>query len=416
VIIYLIDALRADRLGLYGHDQPTSPVMDALAEDGVVFERAYAMDSRTLGSVPSLLASLSTPSHGLLNYGQRLAPEIVTLSTVFRAAGYDTASFVTNRVGGRLTGLDRGFAQFYNAVTTHGNRGARRSFPDGKFFNWMDRIDAGRSIPFFAYVHTAEPHEPYIPPPRILSLFESDYQGTVTGFFQDADGFKHATDPRDIAHVRALYDGEVRFADAALGRMLAGLEERRLRASTLIVVTSDHGEELKDHGHWSHGHSVYDELLRVPLIVTGPGVPAGRRIRELVQLIDVAPTILDVAGIPRPEVFEGESLLGLITGEREERLEGKAIFTRTTLRPRKAVVIEDRWKCIFKEGGAIELYDLEDDPGETRNLAEVEHERAAALFARLRSWMDGAGGTRGAPRMELSEDDVEALRALGYIE
>ena len=416
MVLYLIDTLRADRVGLYGYERPTSPVMDALGEAGVVFERAYAMDSRTLGSVPSLLTSLNTPSHGMMGYGDNLAPEIVTLATEFRAAGYDTASFVTNMVAGEFSGLDRGFAHFHDAIKKQSDRKARRSFPARKFFRWMDRIDAGRSLPFFAYVHTAEPHRPYIAPDWYVALFEDDYQGHVTGYFRGENGFKDATDPRDIAHVQALYDGEVRLADEALGRLIAGLEERGLRENTLIVVTSDHGEELKDHGHWNHGHSVYDELLRVPLIVSGPGVPAGRRVRELVQLVDVAPTILEMAGIRPPQAFEGESLRGLVTGSREEQLEGKAIFTRTTYPPLKAVVIEDQWKCIYEEGGAVELYDLEQDPGETHDLADVERERAAALFAKLRAWMDGTGQGRTAPRMELSEGDIEGLRALGYVE
>lgn len=416
VVLYLIDTLRADRVGLYGYDRPTSPVMDSLGSGGAVFERAYAADTRTLGSVPSLLASLETPSHGMREYGDKLPEDVVTLAGIFRAEGYDTASFVTNMVAGPMTGLDRGFAHFHDAIKSFANRKARRTFPGSAFTGWLDRIHAGRDAPFFAYVHTAEPHMPYIPPPRLLRLFEEGYEGKVTGYYGGEHGFRHATSPEDMAHVNALYDAEVRLADEALGKMLARLEERGLLENTFVIVTSDHGEELRDHGGWRHGHSAYDELLRVPLIMSGPGLPAGRRLKELVTLLDVAPTILELTGTPIPEAFQGTGQLDLITGRRPEVLEGKAIFTRTTEAPARAVMIQDRWKCIFTEGGAVELYDLEDDPGETRDLAEVEEERATALFARLRGWMEGSATGRQAPRMELTEEDIEGLRALGYVE
>jgi arylsulfatase A-like enzyme len=424
VIVYLVDTLRADHLGVYGYDRPTSPTIDRLAASGVVFENAYVQDTRTLGSIPSLLASLYPSSHGILRFGQKLAGDAVTLAEVFSAEGYRTASFITNVNAGKLPGLDRGFGHFHDAIrsanplplvgTRYFDRDAHRSFPEEAFFAWLDEAS---DAPFFAYVHTAEPHRPYNPPPPYDTLFDPGYEGEVTGHFDGPRGFGRAVEPADVAHVRALYDGEIAFADAAVGKLLAGLESRGLAENTLVVVTADHGEELRDRGGWNHGHSVYNELLRVPLVMAGPGIRAGTRIEAPVQLVDVAPTVLGRANLSSPPSFEGDDLSGLLDGSGEAAFSDRAVFAMSTQPPTQFAVIQGGWKAIIGTRGAPELYDLTNDPGETRNLAETHTEKLQELLDRLREKL---ASRKQAPRagseQPLSSDDESRLRALGYIE
>lgn len=414
IILYLIDTLRVDHLGAFGYARATSPNIDELVAKGVVFDPAYSQDSRTLGSVVSLLTSLHTPSHGITNFGHRIQTSVVTLAEVLSRAGYETGSFITNVNAGQMPGLDRGFRHFHDAARSYRERDAVRSLPEEALFEWIDTLGGST---FFAYVHTAEPHRPYIPPPPYDAMFDPDYEGPTTGYFEGPDGYGQASSQADIDHVKALYDGEISFADAAFRRFLDGLEARGLRERTLIVLTSDHGEELSDRGGWNHGHSLYNELIRVPLLFAGAGLPAGRRIAAPAQLVDVAPTILDIAGVPSPESFEGESLLGVMQGRDAERFADRDVFSMTTSQTPHAAIIQRDWKAILAADGVLELYDLRRDPGELHDLASSEPERAARLRERIETLSYGGDGW-AAPQtyVPLSEEQVERLRALGYIE
>ena len=412
VVLYLIDTMRADRVGAYGYERPTSPNLDRLAEGGARFERVYAQDSRTLGSVASLLTSLHTPSHGLTDFGDRIGPDVVTLAQVLDASGYATGSFITNGNAGTLTNLDRGFRHFHDEIKSFRDRNALRTLPERALFDWLDGLGDG---PFFAYVHTAEPHRPYIPPPPYDLMFDPQYTGPITGFFKGKDGYRHARASEDVAHVGALYDGEIRFADEAASRLLHGLEERGLLERTVVIFTSDHGEELHDRGGWNHGHTLYEELIHVPLLASGPGIPAGVRIDVPVQLIDVAPTILELAGVSPPASFEGESFLGLLRGRDDEHFRKRANFSMSTQKPHKVAVIEDRWKAIASDDGRFELYDLARDPNEQTDLSAQEPQQAARLRAQIESWRNHERAATPESR-PLSRDDEERLRNLGYIE
>jgi arylsulfatase A-like enzyme len=415
VILYLIDALRADHLGAYGYNRPTSPVIDGLADDGVLFEYCYAQDTRTLGSIPSLLTSLYPPSHGIYEHGKKIGPELTTFPEVLQSEGFQTASFITNVNAGPLADLDRGFDILYDAIKRKKDRDAPRTFPTESFFDWLDQNGDTR---FFAYIHTAEPHRPYNPPPPFDTLFDQGYRGEITGYLKDDDGFGQAEDPVDVEHVKSLYDGEIRFADTFLKKLLEGLDHRGLMDRTLIIITSDHGEEFLDHGSWTHGQSLYNELLRVPLIMVAPRMlPSGIRIPEPVQLIDVAPSILNLLGHRIPEAFEGESLADLIFDRDRERFAHRTVFARASKKPVKMAAIRGRWKCIFTSGKSLELYDLKEDPGEKRDLALVKKDVAADLFSLMQSWMEERKHIDAERQeIEMSERDLERLRTLGYIQ
>ncbi len=416
-ILYLIDTLRADHLGAYGYGRPTSPALDALAARGVLFERCFTHDTRTVGAVPSLLTSRHPPAHGVERYGEKIRPDLVTLAEALSRAGWRTAAFVTNVNAGTLPGLERGFQHHRQVASRARDRTALRSLPEPDFFAWLDQQGGA---PFFAYVHTAEPHRPYAPGPPFDSLFDPGYRGDVTGLFDGEGGYARATSPEDVAHVVALYDGEVRLADEALGRLLAGLEARGLRESTLVAVTSDHGEELHERGGWNHGHSLYDELLRVPLVLAAPRLlPEGARVAEPVALVDVAPTILALLGVPAPESFDGESLAGLAAGRpsERERFAARPVFARTSKPPEQLAVVQGRMKAILRPGGALELYDLAADPGERRDLAGEQPELARELRTRAEEWARVQRARKGEGRAApLSPEERAELDALGYLE
>lgn len=413
VILYLIDTLRADHLGAYGHSRPTSPYIDDLAASGVVFDPAYSQDSKTLGSVASLLTSLHVPSHGITKFGHRIAPDVVTLAEALGPAGYETGSFITNVNAGRLPNLDRGFDHFHDAIKSYHDRDALRTLPEKALFAWIDGLG---DRPFFAYVHTAEPHRPYIPPPPYGRMFDPDYRGTVTGYFKGAHGYGRASDAVDVNHVSALYDGEIRFADDAVRRLLDGLAVRGLHERTVLILTSDHGEELHDRGGWNHGHSLYDELIRVPLIFAGPGIPAGRRITQPVQLVDVAPTILEIAKAPVPESFEGQSLWAQIQGGDRAGVAARDVFSMTTRAPHQISVVRGRWKAIRKGDGSLELYDLASDPRERDDRSKQEAELAASLRRSIEDWQEARPLRASRGDVVLEREHEERLRTLGYIE
>lgn len=413
VIVYLIDTLRADHLGIYGYPRPTSPHIDEFAVGGTVFDRAIAQDSKTLGSVASLLTSLHTQSHGLTRFGHKLGPGVVTLAQTMRDAGYQTGAFITNVNAGELSGLDQGFGHFYDATKTWRDREALRSLPDDAVFRWLDRI--GQS-PFFAYIHTAEPHRPYIPPPPYDAMFDANYAGSTTGFYRGRNGFSRAEHIADIEHVKALYDGEIRYADEAVGRLLDELERRDLLGRTIVILTSDHGEELYDRGHWNHGHTLYNELIQVPLIFSGPAISARKRISTPVQLVDVAPTILELAQISSPEEFEGASLLELIGGEKLEAFSQRPVYAMTTATPHQVAVVRGSWKAILWPGGTLELFDLARDPKEQNNLVDEESELEIEFRSLIDGWMSGHVNESNRSEVPLTEEAQERLRALGYIE
>lgn len=414
VILYLIDTLRADHLGSYDYQLPTSPIMDRLAAQGVQFDTTYSQDSRTLGSIPSLLTSLYTATHGVGQYGNRLSTEVPTLAEVFRDGGYQTSSFITNINAGTFTGLDRGFTHYHDAIRSWRDRKELRSFPGDAFFEWLDSRD---DAPFFAYVHTAEPHRPYTPPEEFESMFAGDYDGKITGYFDGINGYKHAVSEKDRAYVTALYDAEIRFADTAVGQLLEGLEKRNLRDNTIIVITSDHGEELFDHGGWNHGHSAYEELLRIPLIFAGPiaSKTPGLRIQEPAQSIDIGPTLLEMVGLKPPESFQGHSLVPLMRGREDTILSQRPVYSASTKKPRKQAIVSEQWKLISAEL-ETELYDLQTDPHEEQDRFAPDDPRSRDLSEHLKVWAkEKRKSAVPTSSQALSPVEADRLRALGYL-
>lgn len=445
VLLYLIDTLRADRVGAYGYSRPTTPTIDALAADGVVFEQAYAPGPWTLPSVVSLMLSQPMCRHGVEVDGVRIDTEATPLAEVMSEAGYATASFIANTYAGRLSGLERGFDTYRGPVDDAGEL-------VGGF------LDETGDEPFFVYVHDVRPHDPHQASPESLAPFgevdsetlkrmrnravkyrqltRADFaHGTPVGSTDNTREQRTALARLDQIHepYGVAYDARVREADEQVARTLDELRQRDRLDDTIIIVLSDHGEELGEHGGWLHDQSVYDELVRAPLVLRLPGGEhAGERIRTTVSLLDVAPTIADLTGVSVPDdAFEGRSLAPLLAGHAEPhaaplvasmRRNHKKYYGpwKKTRGDQNLVVRDGPWKAIWNvEPDTVELYDLSADPGERRNLSLEHPAIAKRLAAHARTYLAQCQERRGRPQQtsaEISEEAAERLRALGYVD
>jgi len=444
IVVYVIDTLRADRLGVYGYDRPTSPAIDELAREGIVFDRAYSAAPWTLPSVASILTSLPPCAHGVVVDGRRLAPSLTTWAERLRGTGYATASFYANPYAGKLSGLDRGFAKSEEAA------------PGGKGVAlWLAQRPPD---PFFLYLHSVEPHSPYEPtlpvvagtsirrvPARIRrevndllgeyrALTRADWSAgrkpgeTDTSTDQDLVMAKLA---KRRGAIRNLYDGDVREADENLGSVVRALKEAGIWDDTIFAVTSDHGEAFGDHVGWQHDQSLYEELVRVPLVIHLPGNRfAGRRVPEPVSLLDLLPTLIEAAGTSAAlEDAPGDSFWSwLVDGSapgprvvrsyRENLKKYYAPFKRAR-GDRNVAWVEGDWKAIWNaEPGSLELYELSTDPHEKRDRSALEPARARAMGEAARRWLAECTPPEGAeaPPAPMDEEALRRLRQLGYVD
>ncbi|MHC4064561.1 MAG: sulfatase, partial [Planctomycetota bacterium] len=447
VIIYLIDALAAKHIDLYGYRRKTMPRLTALAGRGVWFSNAWANSPRTVESVPDLMLSLTTERHEVYHPSAAAPSELVTLPEALRAAGFATASFCTNVNAGPRQNMDQGFDHFFDRIAYWWTGEADRTVPLDAVMGWLA---THRDRPTFLYIHTAEPHAPYTPPPGYAGRFDPDYDGQIDGTYDKQHGFRKSKTLRDVQHVVALYNEEIFYADARLGAFLDALADQAHLASTNIFVTADHGEAFGEHGAWEHGNHLYGELLRIPLVTTGPLVTARGRQDVPVQLYDLMPTILAMFDLPTPYPLAGRSLLPLLvrpssgiaapasdraaTGPGSRLAEQRTIFAsnhgyRNRALFQHAVREGRRWKLMCRHqkkqtpDGSAEtkflLYDLASDPHEQADVIDAHHDVARRLIGRLLQWQGQqapfeAGGNRG--QVHLDAEQLEELRSLGYIE
>ena len=318
VIVYLVDTLRADHTGPYGYARDTTPELDRFAQDAVVFDQAIASASWTKPSVASLLTSLPPGRHRAVQLRDRLDDAVLTLPEMLQAKGYATGAVIANSVIYlKEANFQQGFDYFEGL---HGEEGRPSKIVEAAPL--VDRalafLDARRGLPTFLYVHTMDPHVPYTPP----APFDRRYEPHPTEGHPGQDPRTDYHEPLDRERLIAQYDGEIAYGDHELGRFLRELRARGLYDDALVVFLADHGEEFLDHGQWLHGRSVFDELVRVPLLVKWPGRRgAGQRVAGQVQVVDVLPTVLQSLGLPLPpaEAIVGRPLLTGATGTESER-------------------------------------------------------------------------------------------------
>jgi arylsulfatase A-like enzyme len=425
VMVLLVDTLRADRLGLYGATPSPSPTLDAFAARGLVFDTMVAQTSWTMPAVASIMTGLHPRSHGAVgpdpdgddaHPGGTLLPDaVVTLAEVAQQAGITTVGVSSNMLVSRATNLAQGFETFVELPFDRTARDyAPASVVNRAFLDWLRRAGGLR---FFAYLHYMEPHGPYAPPPSLRpaappGIRRDLAEGWVQDFARNFDrGRVGPPSPAEVAHLSALYDGDVHSWDDAFAPLLRALEHSGLLDRTVVVVVADHGEEFLEHGKLTHGAHLYEETIHVPLVMVGPGIPAGRR-ADLAQQIDVLPTVAALLGAPPPPGLPGRDLLStheagdvvseIVSGFGDAGAGAGTVALRTP-----------RWKLIRRTGLPVELYDLAADPGEHTNVAAREAE-TAALGARLDRW---ASAAPAPPPAVASDPDLRnRLRQLGYVD
>ena len=435
VLLVSIDTLRADHLGAYGYHRRTTPNLDTLAAEGVLFERAYTPSSWTLPAHATMLTGLYPAHHGVrfadvirfLNSRSTdvLGAANVTLAEMLAAGGYSTAAFTSNRWLSSAFGFEQGFD-----LLESNDRQAAGPLVD-RAIAWLD--SAG-SAPFFLFLHLFDVHEYAAPDSYFRRFHPDDYSGQVAGReWKTMGNLWQRLSADDLTYIEGKYDGALSYVDSELGRLLAELRRLGRFHETLIVVTSDHGEEFLDHGATGHGQTLYEELLRVPLLLKPPR-GTGRhqpRIESPAALVDLVPTILDYAGLPAGIVLDGVSLRRSILGgpaearslhfgdvfyqNRAAILDGDHKFIANRLPPLEPF----RWRRAlsnlrtFFKFEQDELYDLATDPEERHNLLSTRPELAARLRARL---LDHQRTSRPGTVRTMDAETIEQLRALGYLD
>ena len=438
ILLVTVDTLRADHLGCYGRAGARTPAVDRLAREGTRFETALTPIPRTTPAVASLLTGLWPASHQVRGLWSKLPENVPTLAQWMRRRGARTAAFASNIFLRPGSGFEKDFEVYSNPKNRWDGDSAREVTDEA--LDWI--VGLGARERFCLWVHYLDPHWTYDPSPPFDTLYDSSWSGpwpyarlTAGAREQGRVIFQNPMTPREVEHTVALYDGEIASIDAELGRLLDGLQRAGRLDSTLIVLTSDHGESLGEHGYaFAHGEYLYEGTLRVPLIFRYPGrVPAGRTITRMARLVDVVPTALALLGEPLPSGLDGRSLAGDIEGsadpaERECWIESDYELIHPE-NPRHYVpgfagkwrgIRGERYKLIFiprdkaGERGDVELYDVAGDPAELHDLSRERPEIARAMLDRLRAWWTRAGIPPGASSGE-TPPDIQSLHSLGYL-
>jgi len=427
VVVVLIDTLRARSLRPFNPGtRVQTPVLDAIASEGAVFEATQAPENWTKPSTASLLTGLFPATHGAKTDAAMVPKSALLLPEALKAAGFATGSFIANGYVSDKFGFNQGWDYYTNYIRERKTTDAEFVFKDAA--DWVEKHKGER---FFAYVHTIDPHVPYDPPAEYLKLYKKgDYAGPVSPR-KTPDQLAEAkrVPPRmtfneaDKQYLRDLYDGEVSYHDHYLGVFVERLKAMGVYDDTVFVITADHGEEFDEHGSWGHGHSVYQELLWIPYIVRLPGVvPAGTRISQTVSSMSVYPTVLDAAGVPQPGALEDKSKLDWLRGGPPSAL---PVAFSDFLDDRR-VIRAGRYKLILR-GLNETFFDLGDDPLEQKELDRSKFPVAARYTTLMlgqylgardrRTWLKGEQGQATKLERENAAIDAtlrEQLKAIGY--
>jgi arylsulfatase A-like enzyme/Flp pilus assembly protein TadD len=397
LLLVTLDTTRADRLGCYGGDPGVTPNLDGLAAGGIVFEDVTATAPITLPAHASMLTGLYPLNHGIRNNGMfSLTEDRQTLAEVLSSRGYATGAFVSAAVLARRYGLDRGF-EVYDDDISQGRSSSRHSVPERRgdltvaaAEAWLRSVPEDR--PFFCWVHLYDPHAPYDPPPEFRRRFPGD-----------------------------PYTGEIAFADALVGRLLAALDASGRLPRAVVSVAADHGEGLGEHGEQTHAILLHQATVHVPWILAAVNLPRSTRVSAPVSGADIGPTLAALVGarVPNRDTADGRSVLPLLLGKRTDGHD-RLLWTETLL-PRYQygwsplyAVRMDRWKLVH--GRRRELYDVRRDPRELADVAANERAVVDSLDTHLRALADDAPAEGGGDaKLDLSRSEIEKLQALGYL-
>lgn len=426
VVFVSIDTVRADHTSAYGYQRETTPTIAAWARDGVRFANTSSTAPWTLPAHLSMFSGRSQLGHGVLNDRHALPQDVRTLTEVLHEAGYTTGAVVSAPYLSRRYGFARGFDDYDDETIqwhTHGESYKHITAPilHEAATAWLAEHADQR---FFLFLHYWDPHYDYAPGPPYDEMFDPDYQGSLNGdnfYFNPA--VNQNMDRRDLDHIIALYDGEIRLVDDHLGKLKARLSELGVADHTIIVVTSDHGEEFFEHGHKGHRRSLYDESIRVPLVIYVPGVTPTKPVVDMeVSLIDLAPTILDLVGAPPLDGAEGASLAAIAFGDQPEsaRPTVAELYRSPSLNVQVAMQAGDHKIIQHFNRPLMESYDTSADPHEQEPLpntsavaADIAEDLVAWLNQRWPEFRRRSVSDDGN-RLDMDEETQERLRALGY--
>jgi arylsulfatase A-like enzyme len=468
VVLMQGDTLRTDHLDVYGYHRATAPTLTRLAGEGALFRHAITQTGWTKAATPAIMASLFPTTHGVHKITDRLPASATTIAEVYRQAGYATLSFSSVPFTGRFTNLHQGFEELHESESTVGRAGPRgaktaREYVD-RLLEWLD---GHPDVPVFVYLHVFDPHAPYEPNRPFDTLF-ADPNGreeylrqleVVKKIVPDAFMAQRGMATRDelakggidaasfIRYSKDWYDGSIRGMDTELARLVERLETMGLRDRSLVAFYADHGEEFHDHGRMWHGQSVYGEMIRVPLILWGPGhVRPGVKVDEPVQLVDLMPTLLDLSGLRAPAEVQGQSLRPLLAAAgatspggaspaapvgwnrrpliAEKHPAGVGGDTDFPNAAQAYAIVDAPWKLIHnvvRAPGApeFELYDFYRDQLDQKDVAGEHPDQVQRLKEELARWRRWAEAARLKPDSEaakgMTAEQLEQLRSLGYI-
>lgn len=425
ILVIVVDTLRPDHLSCYGYERDTSPNIDRLAGESVLFEEARSTSSWTLPAMMSMFTGRNCRRHGVLDYRHSLTSNIPILAGLLREHGYATIGVVsTPTLEGRF-GFARGFDTYddqsykmtYEDLEDFGSAGDRlqasRDMVSSPLItrlasNWINRL-VKKEKPWYLFVHYMDPHFNYLPPAPYNTMYDPDYKGSVDGRdVKYSKTIRPGVDSNDLRHLIALYDGEIRHNDEQLGELLQTLRQSGQYDNTIIVLTADHGEEFLEHGSTAHGETLYDEVVRIPLIIRMPGQTARKR-KDPVSLVDVFPTLCQAVGIKVPEGLDGLDLAKEIPPRRTLLLDVDVEGHIT------ALLRGDQKLIINFEKRTLERYDLSKDREERVPLpdATVAHQGMKEEILRYRE-----SGIEPIRRETSGMDDqtLEEIKNLGYVQ
>ncbi|MHC4696965.1 MAG: sulfatase family protein [Planctomycetota bacterium] len=449
VLMVVLDTTRADYFSAYGHPQPTTPRTDQLATEGIRYTQAFATDFWTLPAHASLFTGLYPGEAQATAETNHMPEHVVTIAEHLRDNGYETGAVVCNPWVSIERGFGQGFTDFAEMWRKEnrpiGAAGESRSEQPAvdRAVAWMEQKLAVTRSPFFLFVNFNVAHLPYTPPPEVRNRFAKQAWPParvtrlmrISGMWPYLAG-KIRLDETDFKIMRELYEAEVARADTYTGQLIDALSRWSILDDTLVIVTSDHGENIGDHGMIDHLLSMHETTLRIPLIIRYPKrFNTGTTCDELVSLVDIVPTVLDVCGLLDVSEVPGVERRSLcredrlrhrfVVAENERPINGIRLlksnfpeFDTSTINYPMRAIRTQRYKLIWHEGRKVELFDLQSDPNETRDLAASHPQIRDDLLGQLKDWKARGGTATDAGQMFESHDaeSLERLRSLGYID
>ena len=442
IVLILVDALRPDHLGAYGYDRETSPTLDRLADEGVVFENAYSHGNRTILAMPALFTSIYTPFHGAVGFRDNVRPlpqKHTTMTEMLRDAGYTTVGLMSNVYLKRPFGMTQGFdkVEEFNAVRfrftvyrllkvaglVQPPPYAAETAPHAPVvtdaaIDWMNRVDESR--PFFLYVHYMDVHHEYRPPQNYQDMFDSSPESAAVDsrqlFLKTANLVAVSRNIRlpevELTRLVDLYDACIRFTDDEMGRLVEAIKDLPSDRETIVIFTSDHGDEFGAHGSLYHTNFVIEELIRVPLVMWSTGDRIGpRRVEPMVRHLDLLPTVAHKLGLDVPRGAEGSSLLPLMDGT------GEVEIRETLAKGDFSMGLRyDDWKIMYVDStDAYYLYDLSEDPDGFVDVSQRYPDVFLEMRTRIDEYISRADQLDLDNAAPTSKEVLRQLEALGYL-